>query len=188
MAIFNVISSHRYSARSGDLTVIAANGVIASWRWGNANYKARVTSIKYGAVITTGFTAAQLVAMDVGIVRGFNASNTGGTALTRTSPATKLRSAATTEDTRLTDARISATAALGGGAGTVDPIGIDSVWALAATAGARIHEELDFTRTELGGVIFEQDQGVILRNLVLLGAAGTAQAYFTIAWDEGTVG
>jgi hypothetical protein len=187
MMQFNVVSSHRYSARSGSLTGIAS-AIIGSFRWGNtAGIKARITSVEWGILVNAGFDAAQILTLDLLIVRGFTASHTGGTALTLTSPATKLRSAATVEATRVTDIRIATTAALGGGAGTLDTIGTDSVWALATTAGARIQKEYDFTHTEAGGIIFQQDEGLALRSGTAFGTGGTAQAYLTIGWDEGLV-
>jgi len=189
MATFSVISSHRIAARTGDLSGLSAGTLAGSYRWGNtAGYKARITSAEYGGIITTGFTAAQLVAFQLAVGRGVTSSHTGGTASTLTTPNTKLRAA--TDATRLTDFRVSTTVALGGGAGNLDNTryGLASVWALAATAGASIFRDYDFTKSELGGLILERDEALVLESVIALGAAGTVQAYFAVSWDEGLVG
>lgn len=191
MAQFTVLSSHRYSGRTGDTAGIAAAGIIAALRWGNtAGIKQRITSIEVGLVVNTGFTAAQLVGFDLVVGRTYTANHTGGTPGTLTGENSQMRSEATVEATRVTDLRIATTAALGGGTVTADTalLGIDEVWALAATAGAKIQKVYDFTDSELGGLILKQDEGVLIRNLVAEGAAGTAQFFVTFAWDEGTIG
>lgn len=191
MALFTPLSSHRYSARSGDTTGIAAAGVLGSNRWGSTtSLRQRIRNIETGLVVNTGFTAAQLVGYDLVVGRTFTASHTGGTAGTLTGENTQMRSAATVEATRLTDFRFATTAALGGGTVTPDTalLGQDIVWALAATAGAKIQKVYDFTDSELGGLILQQDEGVLMRNLVAEGAAGTVQFWWTVAWDEGLIG
>ena len=193
MALFSVISSFRQSLRSGDTTGVAAAGAAAGFvlssRWGNTSgLKQRITSIESGLVVTVGFTAAQLVGFDLVVGRAFSVSSSGGTAATLTAGNGKMRVA--TDVTKLTDLRVAAAAALTPGTVTPDAalLGQDVVWALAATAGAKIQKVYDFTDSELGGLIMQQDEGVIMRNLIAQGAAGTVQFFATISWDEGLVG
>lgn len=195
MAQFHVLSSHRFSARTGDTTGVAAAtasaGFVFASRWGNsAGLKQRITSIEAGLIVTTGFTAAQLLGYDLAIGRTYTVSSSGGTAGTLTTENTQMRSAAVAEASRVTSIQIAQTGALT--AGTITPdaalIGMDMVWALAATAGAKIQKVYDFTDSELGGLILQQDEGIISRNLILQGAAGTVQFFYTMAWDEGLIG
>lgn len=189
MRAVQVLSSHRLAARSGDCAGVAAAGAAAGFvfaqRWGNtAGVFQRLRQAQIGMAVTTGFTAAQLVGYDFAIGRSYTVSSTGGTAITLTGNNTKLLQNADT--TRLTDARIALAVALG--AGTVTPdaalIGIDSVWSLAGIAGAGLNHSYDFSDADGGGLFLEQDEGIILRNLVALGAAGTVQFYVELEWDE----
>lgn len=193
MALFTIVSSFRQSLRSGDTAGVAAAGAAAGFvlasRWGDTSLmRQRITSIEVGLVVNTGFTAAQLVGLDLVVGRAYTASSSGGTAATLTTGNGKMRVA--TDPTKLTDLRIATTAALT--AGTVTPdaalLGQDAVWALAATAGAKIQKVYDFTDSELGGLVLQRDEGVIMRNLIAQGAGGTVQFFATIAWDEGLVG
>lgn len=187
--IISVLSSHTLGGRTGDTTGIAAAGATAGYvfaqRWGDSSgVKQRITQIEVGLVVTTGFTAAQLVGFDIVIGRSYSASSSGGTALTLTGNNGKLRQAS--PNSLVTDARISTTAALTAGTVTVDfvPLGQDSVWALAATAGARVSRVYDFTSSEAGGLILAQNEGLIVRNLVAQGAAGTVQFDVDIKYDQ----
>lgn len=193
MALFSVINSFRQSLRTGDTAGVAAAaaaaGFVLASRWGETTaLRQRITSIETGLVVTTGFTAAQLVGYDLVVGRVYTANSTGGTAAALTTSNGKMRVAA--DVSKLTDLRVALAVALG--AGTVTPdtalLGQDAVWALAATAGAKIQKAYDFTDTELGGLVLQRDEGVIMRNLIAQGAAGTVQFFATIAWDEGTLG
>jgi len=194
MSLFNVISSHRFAAMSGDTAGVAAAtasaGFIFASRWGNtAGLKQRITSAEIGLVVNTGFTAAQLVGYDLAIARAYTVSSSGGTAGTLTTENTQLRAAAAAEASRVTSIQTATTVALT--AGTITPdaalIGTDALWTLAATAGARLQRSYDFSASELGGLILAQDEGVIVRNLVAMGAAGTVRWFVALAWDEGLV-
>ena len=194
MAIFTPLSSHRFSVRTGDTSGLAAAtasaGFVGAMRWSNTTLRARITSIEAGLIVTTGFTAGQLVGYDIVIGRSYSVSSSGGTALTLTGDNTQLRASATAEATRVADARIATTAALT--AGTVTPdaqaLGLDLVFAATTTQGGRLQKFYDFTSSELGGQILETNEGPIVRNLIELGAGGTVQFWWTVAWDEGTIG
>jgi hypothetical protein len=187
MALFVPFASHRFASRTGDTTALAAGAGVFAWRYGGASpVFGRITQMDIGLVVTTGFTAAQLVGFDLVPGRSFSGSPSGGTPGTFSPENTEMRAAAKVEASFMVAIQTATTVALTLNA-TPDttPFGIDAVWALAGTAGARIRTHYDFTSSEQGGWVFAINDGPVVRNLVLQGAGGTVQFFIEAQWDEG---
>lgn len=187
------LGSYRVSEFSGLMATIAAKtataGHIFAWRWGDATNFALLRYLKVRYVVVTGFTAAQELGFDVVIARSYTASHTGGTAITLTTNSMKKRTSMGT--TLLTSARIATAAALTAGTHTLDaqPMLISGVKTLAAAAtvqDASLEETLDLSDGFDYPYVFARDEGFIVRNNILMGAAGTVRLHVQVAWHEVT--
>jgi hypothetical protein len=184
------LGAYRTAEFSGLMTVIAAKtataGHIFAWRWGDATRVALLRQLRIRYSIISGFTAAQELGFDAVIARSYTASHTAGTALTLTGNSFKKRTSMAT--TLLTDARIATTAALTAGTHTLDaqPFLINSRRTLAAAATV---EGLDFEETisfwdGAHPFVFVQNEGFVIRNNILMGAAGTVRLDVEVDWEE----
>lgn len=186
---FGALGSYRVSQQSGLTTALAAGAPVFAFRWGDSSRLALVRYIRVRAQVITGFTTAQEIAADVTIARSWTVSDSAGTALTISGNNGKKR--ASMGSTLLTDARISAAAALTAGTRTLDanPLIVGSTQEMAAAATvqrAKLDLVWDATNTADYPLVLSTNEGFVVRNLVLLGAAGTVRWSFEVAWDEVT--
>ena len=164
--------------KSGLLTVIAAQtataGHMAAFRNGSTTLAVVIDRIRAGWVTTTGFTAAQVVGMQLFMARGYTAAHTGGTAATiTTNNAKKRTSHPTLADI---DFRIGTTTALTAGTHTLDAQPFRSAGAQELADGAAVvkksFELLYEPAPGVGGILLAQNEGFVLTNTVLGGTAG----------------
>jgi hypothetical protein len=180
----SLIGSYRHTFTSGAVTTIAAGtataGHILALRSGTAGKAALVKSIEVEFLLTTAFGAAQRVGFDAFIARGYTVAHTGATALTITGGGANAGSAAP-----FITGRVASTAALTAGTHTLDanPIAKGHLWASAigALLGPRFY---DFASSKQGGLLLQENEGLVVRNLVLMGATGVGEWTFTVEWDE----
>lgn len=184
------LGAYRLAQTSGLTTGVAAAAPVYSWRWGDATRLAVLRKLRVRAAVITGFTAAQQLGCDAVIARAFTASDTAGTAATLTGNNQKKRTSMGT--TLLTDARISAAAALTAGTRTLDAqafIGTNAK-TLAAAATVQLNSlEMIYDDSHYSQgypIIFAQNEGFVVRNQIAMGAAGTVQWWVEVAWDEVT--
>lgn len=185
---FDIIGSYRQSIETGLTTTIAAAtataGYIGSLRFATAAPKAlRLRKLEAECLITTAFGAAQEVGFDAIIARSYSASPTNGTAVTVGANDGKKR--ATHQGNPFSaagDVRTASASAITAGTQTLDGSSIarGSFW--AGAVGARYREIFDFTGED-NGIILVTNEGVICRNLVLMGASGVAKWKFTFDYD-----
>jgi hypothetical protein len=178
------LGSYRQSWTSGAVTTIAAGdataGHILALRFATADKAALIKSLEVSFVLTTAFGAAQRVGYDVQIARGYSAAHTNGTALTLTGGAKN----AGYNAPALTG-RIASAAALTAGTHTFDanPICKESFYASAI--GAKMGPTFyDFAASEQKGILLGNAEGLVVRNLILMGATGVGEWVFTCEWDE----
>lgn len=186
----DMLGSYRVAEFSGLMTTIAAKtataGHVFAWRWTSTNLALlRYLKVRYSVI--TGFTAAQELGFDVAIARGYTASHTAGTALSFAASAAKKRSSM--PSSLVGDARIATAAALTAGTHTLDPhpIVISGTRTLAAAAtvpGYDFEETLDLTNSGDHPYVFAQNEGLVVRNNILMGAGGTVRMHVQMAWDE----
>lgn len=149
----------------------------------------RFLKVRYAVV--TGFTAAQELSFDAFVARGYTADHAGGTALTLGGNNQKKRtSQGSSLVTTAASARIASATALTGSSFTLDAnpimLGMGKTLAAAATVqDAAFEETLDMTD---GGaewpIILATNEGIVVRNGILMGAAGTVRMSVQMAWDE----
>lgn len=181
------LGEYRFGQSTGLMTAIAANGEIAQFRWTNATRLAVVKFIRVRYAVITGFTAAQELGFDIIGSVNFTVSGTGGTAVT---PGTQnLKKRQSYADSLVTDLRIATTAALGAGTKTLSnaSYGASAAKTLAAAAtvqDASFETTVDMTNSSDGPIVLAQNEGISIRNSVLMGAGGTVRATVEIAWAE----
>jgi hypothetical protein len=192
MPIVDVIGSYKQTVTTGAVTTIAAGtasaGHILALRWAPTptSLYARLKSIEVEFLLTTAFGAAQEVGFDAYVARSYSAASSGATALDFTGGTGK--KLATYPTSQMTG-RIASAAAMTAGTQTLDTNAFarGSLWAgaVGATLGPRYY---DFTATPEGGIMLANQEGIIVRNTILMGATGVGKWHFTFEWDECVVG
>jgi hypothetical protein len=184
----NVLGSYRQSWTTGAVTTIAAGtgtaGHILALRHATAGRGSLIKSLEVSFVLTTAFGAAQRVGFDASIVRSYANAHTAatGTALTVTGGGKNARFAAPSLAGRIASA---AALTAHGTPPTFDtnPICKDSFYASAI--GAKMGPTFyDFTVSEQKGILLQNEEGLVVRNLILMGATGVGEWVFTCEWDE----
>lgn len=178
------LGSYRHTWTTGAVTTIAAAtataGHLLALRLATASKAVLLRSLEVEFQLTTAFGAAQRMGYDVSVVRGYTAAHSAQTALTMTGGK---KNAA--HDTPVLTGRIAGTGALTSGTHTFDanPLAKGYVYASAVgiILGPRYH---DFTVGDEGGVLIVNEEGLVVRNLVLMGATGVGEWAFTAEWDE----
>lgn len=183
--------AYRICGLSGLITGIAAGtgsaGHLFSFRWSHASKLCIVTKLRAKWTTIAGFTAAQEVGMDCYVARSYTADHAGGTGLTLTGDnAKKLKTYGTMN---VPSIRIASTTALTGSSFSLDaqPIAYGGFAELAA--GAAVPKgffSLDAVDEATGGhpLILSTNEGVVVRNTILMGAGGTARVGVEIDWLE----
>lgn len=187
--------AYRSGAKTGLLTVISAPtataGHIWAARWsppvpGAASAHARqyavIQRLRARWYTIAGFTAAQEVGLDLFRMTAYTAAHTGGNALT---PSPKRASVPAS----LMTGRISTTGDLTAGTQTIDtdPIagGVFSELAAAATVPKGAFEiYLSTEDLDRYPIVLAPNEGLLLRNSILMGAGGTARVIVEMDWLE----
>lgn len=186
----DIIGSYRQTFTTGAVTTIAAGtataGHLLALRNATAGKYVRIRALEAEFILTTAFGAAQEVGFDAYIARSYSAAHTGATALTlATNDGKKL----TGYNTTILTGRIADAGALTAGTHTFDANAIarGSVWcsAVGTQLSARRY---DFSATDPGGILLGQNEGIVIRNTILMGASGVGKWHFTADWDDCIVG
>lgn len=176
--------------RSGLLTLVAAKtasaGHVATLRNPSASGKHVLLerlAIEAGPV--TDFTALQRLGFAAFVARAFTSAYTGGTGQTLTGNNAKKR---TSDPTTVVEARMATTGELTQVAATLDAqpfMGAEGgVPADAATAENKILRGV-WSEVESGApIILAPDEGIVVANMVLMGAAGTVALQIDAEWRE----
>jgi len=167
---------YRTVAASGLITGVAAGtasaGHLFSFRNPSASLLVVVTRIRFFWATLVGFTAAQEIAMEAFRASAFTVDDTGGTAVT---PAKRRNAFATAS---LAAARIATTGALTGGTVTLaaQPLLRRGVLELAdGAAVAKRSFEVEWIPRDDHGEVLAQNEGIIIRNAILMGAGGVGR-------------
>lgn len=180
----NLLGSYRQTFTTGLVTTVAAGtataGHILALRSATTDKAVLLRSLEVEFVLTTAFGAAQRVGFDVQIARTYSAAHTGATALTVTGGKTNAGAA-----TPIMAGRIADTGALTAGTHTFDANPIAKGYLYASAIGALLGPRFyDFTACRDGGILLQTQEGVVVRNLILMGATGVGEWAFTAEWDE----
>lgn len=196
-ALFETIAEYRQTWTTGAVTTIAAGtgsaGHLFAKRWNQqpalSGFHYRLKRLEVEFILTTAFGAAQEVGYDFFKLTGYSAFHTAGVQVTIGANAKKL---ARYDNSRLNDqVRIANAAALTAGTHNLDgeAFARGSQW--MGAVGAELRDVFDFTDTDLGGIILSPGaaaanaEGILMRNTILMGAAGVGKWHITTDWDEG---
>ncbi len=196
---YRLLGRFQHTINTALTTVVAARtttaGFLASCRWAPATTGAQMY-LRYLAarfVTTTAYSTAQETGVDLICARVFSTTTTGGSTLdvggTLTGSGKRYTGQPTSE---LASLRIGTNGALTAGVHTLDasPIAVVSGWSAAggdmvpAITNPKPGILWD-SRGKADHLVFATSEGFIIRNLVLMGAAGVGNWYFEMEWDEG---
>lgn len=193
-----IIGKWRVSFLTGLLSGVASGAPVFAARFAPTGpVRALITDLRLKAAIVTPFTAAQEIQFAAYIARSFTASDSGGNAITLTQPAQNLCSTDTQVPSAFTDIRYAAAVALTPGTRTLDgaPIlFIEAAQTLAAAAANPITVADQITmygdqrfgislQGQTGGVAANAE-GIVVNNVTILGAGGTARLVVELEWVE----
>lgn len=181
-----------FSATSGLITLVAAKTASAGHIFtlmgtsGTTLILIRELTLTWQTI--TAFTTAQQIGLSAWIARSYTAAATGGTAITA-SGAGGFKRRASLSTSVIQDARISTTGELTAGTYTLDAQPFLELNGFSQTGAAPavmplIKSTLDLKRGSAYPIVLAANEGIVVANKVLMGAAGTAVATVNIVWDE----
>jgi len=178
----------RIDALSGQIAAsLAANSPLFSFRWTDATRKCVLTDLQVGIIVDGTITTAVAMALEAVIARSFTVSDTGGTTLTIAGNNGKMQT--TMASTLTGDARIASTGTLSAGTRTLDAQGFGmAIGGSGTTAGAGTALAMTSIYRPIAGVeppvVFDQNEGFIIRNMLTGPASGTWRFAVMAAWAE----
>ena len=188
----------RMAAQSGLVTVAAAASSTAGhmfvMRNPSTTKKFQLRYLAATFATTTAMAAQQPMGYDLIVGRAYTASHTGGTAIDMFT-ATGSNKVRTNQDLTLfttNTVRIATTAGLTAGTHTLDGQAISQKMFLSPTLGNVAEVVLFDARDDGDGAVrstlsLGQDEGIIVRNSVLMGATGVGYLVINVEWDEITL-
>ena len=172
------------AVQTGLLSGIAAGGRIFSFRNTHASNLILVRRAGLGFMTTTAFTAAQALDFACHIARGFTVGDTGGTDITPLVNDTKHRASLATPNVQ---GRVSATVVVSGGTLTADANSIGRAAGGSTGLGTGLPPAQDNLISEMCGdmpVVLAANEGIIINNVTLMGAAGVVKVYINLEYAE----
>jgi hypothetical protein len=176
---------YRTVITSGATTGIAANGILLSIRWANADRAFLLNRLKVWSTLGTAFAAAQENSVDLCRVVNMVNPDTGGTAITlgdsgRKSKTTMLAS-------QITDVRVATAAACAAGALSTEEFSMcgGPMFGMSNVVGTMGYLTLfDVAVGHEGPIVVMRNEGLRVHNRVLQGAAGVIVYSFEMEWSE----
>lgn len=189
---------YRMAAQSGLVTLAAAGTATAGHMFVMRNpsttkkFQLRYLSAQFAT--TTAMGAQQPMGYDLIVGRSYTASHTGGTAIDMFT-ATGSQKLRTNQDLTLftvNTVRIATTAGLTAGTHTLDGQALAHKMFLSPVLGDSATVVLwdardDGAATVRSALSLGQDEGIIVRNTVLMGATGVGYLTINVEWDEVTL-
>lgn len=176
-------SDYHITGASGALTTVAADAAVWSMQWTSASLICVVKRVGISLGVTTAYGTAQPTAYGLYFARSYTVADSGGTALTLTTNNGKLDT--TFPTTAVGDMRISTTGALTGGTRTLDAQALDVATFGTNALGLAFNWDFQFGGSdEKSQIILRQDEGLVLNNMILMGATGVVKLYVTVEWAE----
>lgn len=182
-----LLGSFNLSAASGALTGIAANAPVFSFRWASGvGQLCVIKRVSVNFVCTTGFTAGQSMGYNLVVARNFLASDTVGTAVA-VGYTQNNKNRTSLYNSTVTDCRISAAAALTAGTRTLDANSLGSTYfyAQTTTAGTLLQNTplVSYNWNDYP-LILQNNEGFVITNALLMGAAGVGTLTVNVEWFE----
>lgn len=184
-----ILGAYQMGLTSGLLTAVAAGGTVFSFRWNppTTTQLCLIRRVEIGFATTTAFTTAQSLQYSMQVARNWSASDTGGTAalFTQTNTAKMRTTMPTSAFAGGGQIMIATTAANTAGTRTLD------TQAMAFTQGSSTavattllsnpvwqHQTGDYP------LILANNEGFIINNVQLMGAAGVINLVVNVEWME----
>jgi hypothetical protein len=192
-----LLGEYKLAAQSGLATTLAAAtttaGHVFCMRNPHATASAVIRFLNVNFITTTGFTTIQPMAYDVIMGRSSSVVYTGGTAIdlgsTLASP--KLRTGAPTSIFGVVNnVRIASTTALVAGTQTLDAMPLAQKGGVGATTIAASFDALLWDSRDSGAstirspLVIGPSEVMVVRNVILMGAAGVGYITVNVEWDE----
>jgi hypothetical protein len=142
-----------------------------------------VKRISVGFVTTTAFGAAQQMGFGVVTARSFTGADSGQTAIVLTGNNNKYRTSLASSS--VTDARISATAAITVGTRTLDAnsLGTTNFWVPGVGTSLAQTDLISYDANDYP-IVLANNEGFVINNLILMGATGVGTAVVNVEWFE----
>jgi hypothetical protein len=197
---YNPRGTYRMNVSTGSVTLASARtttaGHLFAWRWAaTTGEHCYIRKISARFTLTTAYTTAQETGCDLIVARSYTASHTGGTSVDTGSTLAGSGKLLSHMPTSLMGTaglvRVATTGDLTAGTQTLDanPLSCTSAWCGAIGAqvvdvdgGGRL---LYDARRDESPLVLAQDEGFVIRNLILMGAVGVGRWDFGVEWDEG---
>lgn len=203
---YDLTGSFIIQATTGLVTTAAAGtasaGHLFAFRWAHASRKAFIKRVGARFTLTTAYGTAQETGCDLRITRSYTAAHTDGTSIeigSTTADTNSILSSLGTSVIAVDQIKIAATTGLTNGTHTID---VNSIGHLSGWSGA-IGDQVPTAGSGAGGqhgVLFDMrtsahqapitlttDEGIIIRNTILMGATGVGRWSFLVEWDEGVL-
>jgi len=184
-----ILGAYSMGLASGALTTVAAGGTVFSFRWAppTTTQLCMVRRIEVGFATITAFTTAQSVSYNLQVARNWSASDTGGTAaaFTQTNTAKQRTTMPTSAFAGGGQLMIATTGANTAGTRTLDTQAMGFVTG-QSTAVATVMPTTPIFQHTPGDypLIFANNEGFVLNNVILMGAAGVINLYVNVEWME----
>jgi hypothetical protein len=174
---------YRFGQVTGLVTAAAANSELFQLRWTDSTHLALIQYLRVRCVLTTAFTTAQELIHDVILATGFSAAGSGGTQVVP--GAANLMKRSQFPQSKAQELRLATTTGLGAGTKNLNTHAIAAMHGWAGAQGAVVNDlVLDFTNTADYPIVLSQNEGLIVRNGVLMGAVGVVKVSVEVAWAE----
>jgi len=205
---YTPVGSFQMCIPTGLATTIAAGdftnaGQLFNFRWDSATLNAYVRYIGARFVTTTAFGAAQVVGCGLALASAFTVNGSNGTAVdcgTTKAATGKLRNVFAKSAILAGSVRVADASAITAGTHTLHANYFSTYLGWSGAAGATIpaagESPTGYAALFDGmnpsspnydsALVFTEDSGFVINNLVLMGAAGVGYWHFKVIWDEGT--
>lgn len=199
----DLLGSYRFTVPTGSVTLIAARtataGQLLNFR--RSSSAATLVSVKFvGArfMLTTAYTTAQETGCDLTVARLFTVSGTDGTAIDLGSTVANTGKLLAGFPTSIMGAtagtsRVATTAAITAGTHALDANSLGSLSGWSTGIGDIVPDTASgssegygtlYDAARSGPLFLGADEGLIVRNTILMGAVGVGRWRFLVEWDE----
>lgn len=175
---------YRMAAVTGLTTIIAAAGSIFSMRWSDSQVRFVLQRLQISAVITTAFTTAQEVSVDLSKQSNFSSPDTGGTSMLPINDSYKKKT--TMANSIVNDMRVATTAALGNGTSIAQPA-MSSVimpFILNSVGSSALALLFDIRPGEEAPLELGPSEGFRVRLAQTMGVVGVVRWQLIMDWAE----
>lgn len=193
--VSNLYGEYRASLMSGAVTLAAAGTTTAGhmfvMRNPSTTKKVNIRYVGCEFATTTAMTTQQPMGYDLIVARAYTASHTGGTAIDMftLTGSQKVRTNQSTTAFTVNTVRMCTTSGLTAGTHDLDSQAFSRKMFLSPVLGEVARVELldardDGRSTHRSPITLGADEGIIVRNVILMGAVGVGNMIVNVEWDE----